>query len=338
MKTLRLFLTLTITLLLPFTSGADIRLDGYFIARQSCEALHSIRKHTNPGGIHLSVNTAYEVISKNKTQATHYRIRVEGAEPRERWVEIACGKLLTNCHEQTSDAPVEPPPVPEPGEHPPTPVPPSSGKDYLLALSWQPAFCQSHQQKTECRTQTAERYDASNFALHGLWPQPQGNTYCNVSNSLKKLDQRSLWVQLPALNLTEATFSDLIETMPGVASHLQRHEWIKHGTCYSSTAEEYYRESILLTDQFNDSAIRDFFAANIGNRVTTQEIKSRIDSAFGTDTGSKVRIKCDDGLITELWINLRGEIDDNSRIGDLMGQAENAGSSCQSGVIDAVGF
>ena len=337
MKTTRFFLILfSAVLLLPLAAKADIRLDGYFIAKESCAALQSIRKNTNPGDVHLKVNMAYEVISKNKADATHYRIRVDEAGPPERWVAVTCGKPLTNCHEQTAVAPSQPV---EPSVEPPIiPTVPTAGQDYLLALSWQPAFCQTHQQKTECKTQTSERYDASHFALHGLWPQPQNNIYCNVSNSLKKLDERSLWEQLPALNLTEETYSDLIETMPGIASYLQRHEWIKHGSCYSTTPEEYYRESILLADQFNDSAVRAFFAANIGNRATAQEIKAIIDDTFGAGAGSKVRVKCDDGMISEIWINLRGEIDDNSRIGELMRDAEKADSSCQSGVIDKAGF
>ena len=340
MKSIRFSLALfSIVLLIPLAVQADIRLDGYFIAQKSCAALQSIRKNTNPGDIHLTLNMAYEVISKNKADATHYRIKVTEATPVERWVAISCGKLLTNCHEQTAAAPTPPVEPPAGSNEPPvTPPAPTPGRDYLLALSWQPAFCQTHQQKTECQTQTPERYDASNFALHGLWPQPQNNIYCNVTNSLKKLDERSLWEQLPALNLTEATYSDLIETMPGVASYLQRHEWTKHGTCYSSTPEEYFRESILLTDQFNNSAVRDFFAANIGNRVTAQEIKDKVDSAFGEGTSSKVRVKCNDGMISEIWINLRGDIDDDSLIGDLMRDAEKADSSCQRGVIDAVGF
>jgi ribonuclease T2 len=342
MRTIRLSLALfSIVLLLPFAIQADIRLDGYFIAQESCAALQSIRKNTNPGDVHLTEDMAYEVISKNKAEATHYRIRVKQANPKERWVMVSCGKLLTNCHEQTvgiaSPPAIEPPC--EPCEPTTTTTPPAvSGKDYLLALTWQPAFCQTHQQKTECQTQTPDRYDASNFALHGLWPQPRNNVYCNVSNSVKKLDERRLWEQLPALGLTEATYSDLIETMPGVASYLHRHEWIKHGSCYSTTPEEYYRESIMLTDQINNSAVRDFFAENIGERVTASDIKAKYDAAFGDGAGDKVRIRCNDGMITETWINLRGEIDDNSQIRALLQQAEPADSSCQSGVIDPVGF
>ena len=39
--------------------------------------------------------------------------------------------------------------------------------------------------------------------------------------------------------LTEATRADLDLVMPGTQSDLERHEWFKHGTCYSDTPEEF---------------------------------------------------------------------------------------------------
>ncbi len=323
---------------------AEIQIDGYFIAQDECPAYHSKNKKTNPGNIHLTTNMAYEVLSKNKVNATHYRIMIDEVSPQERWVSINCGKLLVDCREHPAgDSRPTPTPVPVPTPQPdPDPVPPpppvTRGQDYLLALSWQPAFCQTHQQKTECETQTTDRYDASHMALHGLWPQPKSNIYCNVSSNAKRLDKRKMWNELPVLGLTEETFGDLIETMPGVASYLHRHEWIKHGSCYSTTPEEYYRESIILTEQINASAVRNLFADNIGQTVSSSEIKASFDDAFGAGAGDKVQVKCDEEMIVELWINLNGSIDDGSRISDLLINADPAASSCASGVIDPVGF
>jgi ribonuclease T2 len=147
-----------------------------------------------------------------------------------------------------------------------------------------------------------------------------------------------MWDQLPDLGLSEETFGNLMVIMPGVASYLHRHEWIKHGTCYSETPEEYYLESMMLTEQINDSVVRDFFADNIGETISTDEIKSLFDAAFGQGAGSKVRVKCSNGLITELWINLQGEIDDNTQLESLLKHAEKASSSCSEGVVDPVGY
>ncbi len=320
---------LLLTILLTTAAQAEILFDGYFIAREDCQALLSIRKNTNPGDIQLVVDMAYEVISKNKAEATHYRIKVKGASPCERWVPVSCGKLLADCREQTAAAPLQPSSAG---------TGPAEGRDYLLALSWQPAFCQTHQHKNECRNQTLDRYDATHFTLHGLWPQPKNNVYCNVSNNNKKLDKRGMWEQLPGLELTDDTYGDLIETMPGVASYLQRHEWIKHGTCYSTTPEEYYQESIMLTDQVNASAVRDFFAANIGKAVKVKDIKAEFEAAFGNGAGDKVKVKCNKGMISEIWININGEINMNTGLSELLRKADSVSSSCQKGIIDPVGF
>ncbi len=325
---------LLIIIFLTTTGRADIQLDGYFIARDNCEAFLSVRKETNPGDIHLTVDMAYEVMAKNKTDASHYRIKVKNATPIERWAPVSCGTLLTDCRVQTAATP----PHPVPSVNPVTPSLPADGRDYLLALSWQPAFCQSNQQKIECRKQTADRYDAGHLTLHGLWPQPRENIYCNVGANDKKLDKRKMWDQLPALGLTDKTYDDLIETMPGVVSYLHRHEWIKHGACYSTTPEEYFRESIMLIDQVNASEVRDFIVANIGRTITAGDIKAKFDAAFGSGAGGKVRIKCSEGMISEIWINLNGEIELGTSLTDLLKNADQASPSCKSGIVDPVGF
>ena len=41
--------------------------------------------------------------------------------------------------------------------------------DMVLAVSWQPGFCETRPRLPECRSQKKSRYDATHFALHGLW-------------------------------------------------------------------------------------------------------------------------------------------------------------------------
>ncbi len=323
---------LVVALFLAVSAQAEIRLSGgYFIALSNCEALQSIRKQTNPGNIRLTVDMAYEVLAKNKADATHYRVRVKGASTMERWVPVTCGTLLVDCRKVAADVPSGP-------TQPSSTSRPSSRLEYLLALSWQPAFCQTHQSKKECSNQTEDRYDASHFTLHGLWPQPRSNVYCNVSRNEKQLDEQKKWERLPRLTLRQNTYNDLTKTMSGVASFLHRHQWIKHGTCYSATPEEYFRESIMLADQVNTSAVRDFFAANIGKTVSAADIKAKFDAAFGAGAGDKVKIKCSNGMIAELWININGEIDEHTQLKDLLKNADHASSSCREGLIDPVGY
>lgn len=320
----KLFFTPLVVIVVCFTTlcWADIPLDGYFIARESCPATKKIKVEEGvTPDVQLTKDMAYELISKNKSNATHYRIRVKDASPQERWVAVSCGIMLADCQEKEEN-----------GETP------QAIKEYLLAISWQPAFCETHRSKSECEEQDEERYDADHFALHGLWPQPKGNDYCGVSNVNKNLDKNKAWSQLPPLDLPEELYSDLVIVMPGVASYLQRHEWTKHGTCYSDNPEEYFRESIMLVEQLNATEIRKLFADNIGKEVKLEDVKAAFNDSLGVGTGDKVMMKCNNGMITELWVNLKGEIEDTSALADLLKNADSAGTQCRSGKVDRAGF
>jgi len=144
---------------------------------------------------------------------------------------------------------------------------------------------------------------------------------------------------LDPLGLTEETFVELFISMPGVASHLQRHEWIKHGTCYSDSAEIYYRDSLKLINKINDTNISTLFANNIEETITSEQIRNAFDEAFGEGSGEKVNVKCNKGLIVELWVNLKGDINNDDNLSRLLQNAPVVNNiSCESGMVDAVGF
>jgi ribonuclease T2 len=205
-----------------------------------------------------------------------------------------------------------------------------------MALSWQPAFCESRPDKVECKSQTADRYDASHFALHGLWPQPRRNVFCGVDKATITLDDNREWDRLPAPQLTADTKTALNKVMPGTQSLLERHEWIKHGTCYGD-AETYFKDSVRLTNDVNASVVQDFFAANIGKKIQTSDIRAKFDEAFGKGAGERVRVSCSkDGLISELTIGLKGDISSGTKMADLMAASEPTDAGCPGGVVDAV--
>jgi ribonuclease T2 len=256
---------LAATLALSTVIVAPIRafepMSGCFVATAACPAAPSIRTTSNPGGIVTEVDRAYELLGANRAEEpSHFQIRITAAEPRDRWVETGCGDVVAAC--DLPDAP--PPPPPRPPEE-------SAASGYVLAASWQPAFCHIHRTKSECRAQTHERFDSAHFALHGLWPQPRDNVYCGVSHAQRNAAETGRWRDLPPLELTAATRADLDSIMPGTQSALERHEWIKHGTCYSDTAEEYFVESLQLMNQLNASAVRVLFAARVGELVSADD-------------------------------------------------------------------
>jgi ribonuclease T2 len=195
--------------------------------------------------------------------------------------------------------------------------------DNLLAISWQNAFCQTHQNKRECRNIKPSHYSASHFTLHGLWPQPRSRQNCK--------GKRKVYLPKPL-------YQELLQVMPAAKSGLHNHEWKKHGTCYGKSPEEYFKDSISLLKQVNQSAVRDLFAHNVGKTITKEQLNRAFDKAFGKGSGRKVKMVCNKGLITELWINLKGKINEKSSLSELIKQASAARGGCQKGKVDAVGF
>ena len=331
-------------------AGATIVLNNTsFQADRPCEALQSIRKGTNPGNVSLVPGETYEVLGKNRTNETHYLLRISGVGT-PRWVVTNCGVLFDDGGGEVI---IPPSPIDEEEND----VFEDNDNDYLLAISWQPAFCETHEDKLECQLQAEGDFSETNFTLHGLWPQPRGREYCG-----DRLSNRNSWPNLPELpgftnDELDDFLEDLTEVMPGVSSYLQRHEWHKHGTCYSSSAREYYEESVALLQQINNSIIQDLFQANIGQSLTSRQITDAFDQAFGANAGRKVRIRCNEDkgieMISELWINLKGEIVSDTSIPELLAgnlanstpieeliqNAPNArGRQCDGGVVDPVGF
>ncbi|AJD41849.1 ribonuclease [Rhizobium sp. SEMIA 4085] len=218
------------------------------------------------------------------------------------------------------------------------------GTRFILAASWQPAFCQTNQRKPECSSQTKERFDATNFSLHGLWPLRQN--YCGVSKDLQAVDKDGDWQKLPKVKLTAENASALAKAMPGTQSGLERHEWTKHGTCTKMSADDYFGVAIRLMDDLNGSAVRDLFAANVGRTVKADQVKTAFDKSFGAGAGERVKMSCRRAgsvrVISELTIGLSEDAGSAAGAGaglaKLMQDAGRTSFGCDEGVVDAAGF
>lgn len=217
---------------------------------------------------------------------------------------------------------------------------------YVLAISWQPAFCETAPRKPECRSQTAKRYDASNFVLHGLWPQPRSEAYCGVDMETVETDRQGRWHDLPWNHLDDPLWQRLRRMMPGTQSGLHKHEWIKHGTCMEGAdAAYYYAVSLDLLEQINASALRELFASSVGRQLDGDDIRAAFEADFGKGSGSRLRIACErDGnrqIIREITIGLRGAPRPDLSRQDLqrmMSASEPTDPGCPRGIVDPVGL
>ena len=326
-RALRAGLTAAALVLAATTGRAEVPMDGVFVADNACPALLSIRKGSNPDLALTGPGLRYKLRAKNQAKPTHYRIEMPSAEPPERWVAASCGHV--DQQQAAAAAAKKPAPVASPA--------------FVLAISWQPAFCEARSRKPECLFQTQTRFDGSHFTLHGLWPQPSTQEYCGVSPEERAAAKSGHWQKLPKLDLSQRIAAELKEAMPGSQSHLDRYEWIKHGTCYPGRdPETYYRDSLRLLAAVNASPVRDLAARNIGREIRAADIRRAFDAAFGPGAGERVRIACrDDGarrLITELTIGLKGDISGGTKVSDLIMASAPTDPGCPSGVIDPTGL
>lgn len=323
----------------PAPTWAAEKLEGYFIAEQECEAYQSKNRFTNPGGMTTSIRRAYDMIAINKPGGDYFQIRIDGAPVTDaRWVHTSCGVHVVAAETETA-------PVP-PGSNPVQPSPGAESTDNLMTLSWQPSFCEIRPNKDECEALNAGNlaHATRQLSVHGLWPQPNGNFYCGVPNSIKQIDKPETWGDLPEVDLSDDLRDALNFAMPGTQSHLDRHEWIKHGTCYRGEggAEEYYADTLLITDAVNSSPVGRFLQDHVGQTVTADDIRARFDEAFGAGAGEAVQVKCtsDQGrvLIGELWVHLKGIISPTADLGDLMRAASPVSKGCPQGFLDLAGL
>ena len=315
-----------ILLLLTLFFYISLHADEQKRALQSCEVFNNMKHTKNSGQQRLEKGVSYRVIQE---QGDQYYVTVPSISVPNRWVDKSCfdadavfqakkSEMKKSVTEKKQVIPV----VDQP-------------KELLLALSWHNAFCETHRSRKECRQSRNSRYGNHRFVLHGLWPQPRENLYCNVSRKQKQYDKNRQWNRIERLALSDGTRKELREVMPGVSSNLHRHEWVKHGTCYGTVPEAYFSEAVSLVKQVNSSKLGRFFAGNQGRMVTLQQVRFQVDESFGRGSGKRVELRCKNGMITELWFHLGvGE----GKLSALLKAGKPVRSRCQRGRIDRAGF
>jgi len=292
----------------------------YKEATKVCDAYNNMKHSTNTNGIKLKVGAKYRVLEHKKGQILTL---IKGERIAQRWVDESC--FESNSLGNTVMKAL----------HRPKSGSKKSSKQNLLAISWQNAFCQTHQYKKECKSMKRGDFASSHFVLHGLWPQPRNNQYCNIDKKQIGMDKNKQWNRLNRLDLTPKVREDLKKYMTGYSSNLHLHEWVKHGSCYGMDANKYYKDAINLLTQVNNSKVRTYFVKHIGQTIKLKDIRKIFDSEFGNGAGEHVTMNCNRGLITELWLHIGSQSD---KLEELLSKGETPKSRCFKGRVDEVGF
>ena len=338
MKTLSIFILLSSVMFARFGAKPS----------QTCEAFNNMKHTKNTHHVVLDTAREYTILKHHKGQNL---VLVKGEQPAQRWVDDSCfskAKKSTNYNGGRKGSPkvidiedrlTQASLHMANSKHTKKYEKQNTSRQNLLTLSWHNAFCETHRYKKECKrgllSGLRKKYSESHFVLHGLWPQPRSKMYCGVSKKHVGMDKHKQWNRLPDLGLSAKTKSALKEVMPGFSSSLHKHEWFKHGTCYGTDAEHYYKDAVRLVDEVNDSKVGTFFMRNIGKSVTLKQIRHLFDTNFGVGAGKRVEMKCKGGLITELWLHIGSGSD---KLSELLQKGQSTRSRCQKGRIDKAGF
>ena len=293
--------------------SATQKITGILTAEKACPAYQSMRKKTNPGDVHLEVGVQYSVFEANSRQeGVWYRVRVVGANPIERWVAPGCGlaELVPSIPEGAQNCRV-----------------PDNYDSFVLALSWQPAFCETHGEKPECDVSDSSAYQASNFTLHGLWPNRKE---CGINYGFcgEHRESSGGFCDYPKLQLNPWVRRSVNVVMPSAAagSCLQRHEWYKHGSCQTRwTIDQYFAISAQLTMAFNGSGIGAYMVANMNKRVNRDDFYIQIDDIFGAGAHQRMELKCEDGNLVEIYVYLPDVIKKSDTLAALIMTAKAQG-------------
>ena len=319
----------------PIVSMAGKQLEIKREAVKDCLAFNNMKHTKNKKNISIEKGHIYRILEHRDSQLQILIDNMSESDLRQRWVdkdcfyekEISVNKVITvidsTGHERVykqKDRIVQNKKI---------------STQNILSISWQNAFCESNQRKQECINWNENDFGSREFLLHGLWPQPRNNQYCGNNSKEIGRDKNKQWSKLKELDLSPRTRGKVAVLVAGYLSYLHRHEWVKHGTCYGTNADEYYTTSMKLLQEVNYSRVGEYFANHINQTVEIKDIRKIFDQEFGTGAGERVNMRCKNGLVTELWLNIGGG---GETLSTLFKKGQKTKNSCKEGKVDAVGF
>ena len=249
---------------------------GTFEAVRACEAYKSFKKGQNPGNVKLAPGQTYEALEVNNTPWHWIRVIVPDSDFAQRWVSKACGIAAITLDEPHAAG--------GGGSQRGQCATANTYDSYVLALTWQPGFCEHvnyRGRKPECDALADGELTIGHLTLHGLWPNKDacGTRYGNCGG--------------PALDLEDDTVTALAPYMPNFyyGDKFGAYEWRKHGVCQALDDDDYFMLALKLLKQVNDSAIGAYLKAHVGDYVSLQAFKAVIEQA-GDGLSDHMQVQC----------------------------------------------
>ena len=205
---------------------------------------------------------------------------------------------------------------------------PSNSASSVLALTWAPSLCRVEPAASGCRSGHVGRLGQS-LLLHGLWPQPSTEQYCDVPK--RDAGRRSV-------ELTEdirITLQDMMSDEKVLAPH----EWYAHGTCSGVSPSEYFGISATFTAQVT-KVLNPIFEKARGRQLAPRSVREALDAEFGEGTGQRAGLTCrnPDGrgpVVYEVRLSLPPVVDirGEKSLGDALARGPAIPAGCGKGRV-----
>jgi ribonuclease T2 len=196
----------------------------------------------------------------------------------------------------------------------------------LLVVTWAPSLCKVEPSNSGCRSGHVRGMGQS-FVLHGLWPQPSTEQYCNVPK--RTPDRSRTPVSLPPELQTnlKAIMSD--------SALMTTHEWYAHGTCSGVAPPEYFGIAATLADQAA-TVLDPIFEQAAGRAVAARSVREAFDARFGPGAGKRVGLTCRDApgsgsIMYEVRLSLPPVVElhrDQPSLGDALDKGPTVPAGC----------
>jgi ribonuclease T2 len=158
----------------------------------------------------------------------------------------------------------------------------ASSNASVLALTWGPSLCRAEPSTPGCRSGHVKKLGQA-LLLHGLWPQPSTEQYCDLPKG--STDRKSVALPDDVRNMLRDMMSD--------EKFMAAHEWYAHGTCSGVTPQEYFGIAAALAKQMS-AVLNPVIVRADGTRLSPGIVRDAVDARFGRGTGQRVALTCRD--------------------------------------------
>lgn len=170
---------------------------------------------------------------------------------------------------------------------------------YVLALSWQPGFCErlpGNERKPECAALAKGKITTDHLTLHGLWPNARtcGTNYGSCPGK--------------PLQLRQDTITFVQPWMPNwyFGDDFGSYEWQKHGTCQNRwDDDDYFRIAVTALKTVNDFSAGAYLRANIGGAISRRLFLEKVNQDAGSHLAAdNVQLLCTGEALYEVRVLL----------------------------------